>query len=70
MTGPARVRDVLRWLLEPVQRRWVPAPGQVSPELLQLATMSELYKGEGASGVSGLSLKHWELFHDAQLAER
>jgi len=70
MTGPQRVRDVLRWLLEPVQRRWVPSPGQVSPELLQLATMSEMYKGEGGGGVAGLSLKHWELFHDAQLAER
>ena len=26
-SGPARVREVLRWLLEPVRRRWFPAQG-------------------------------------------
>ena len=69
-SGPARVRDVLRWLLESVQRRWVPAPGAVSPDLVRLASLRELAKGEGAGGTQGLSDAHWELFHDVQLAER
>ena len=69
-SGPARVRDVLRWLLESVQRRWVPAPGVVSPDLVHLASLRELAKGEGAGGTQGLSDAHWELFHDVQLAER
>ena len=68
-SGPARVREVLRWLLEPVQRRWVPAPGAVSPDLDALASFGELAKGE-AGGAAGLSSRHWELFHDVQLTER
>ena len=69
-SGPARVREVLRWLLESVQRRWVPAPGQVSPDVLHLASLRELAKGTSAGGREGLSEAHWELFHDVQLAER
>jgi len=69
-SGPARVREVLRWLLEPVQRRWVPAPGAVSPDLDALASFGELAKGEAGGGAAGLSSRHWELFHDVQLTER
>ena len=69
-SGPARIREVLRWLLESVQRRWVPAPGQVSPDVLHLASLRELAKGTSAGGREGLSEAHWELFHDVQLAER
>ena len=69
-SGPARIREVLRWLSESVQRRWVPAPGQVSPDVLHLASLRELAKGTSAGGREGLSEAHWELFHDVQLAER
>jgi exportin-5 len=72
-SGPARVRDVLRWLLEPVRARWVPAPGAASGDIAALASLAELAKGEtgGSNGGSqGLSAAHWELFHDVQLAER
>ena len=69
-SGPARVREVLRWLLESVQRRWVPAPGAVSADLDALASFPELAKGEAGGGAAGLSVRHWELFHDVQLTER
>lgn len=69
-SGPARVRDVLRWLLDPVQKRWLPSPGQLSADLLPLFSLMQLAKGEGAKGSLGLSDAHWELFHDVQLTER
>ena len=69
-SGPARVREVLRWLLESVHRRWVPAPGAVSPDLDALASFGEMAKGEAGGGAAGLSARHWELFHDVQLMER
>ena len=69
-SGPARVREVLSWLLESVRARWVPAPGAVSPDLDALASFGELAKGEAGDGAAGLSTRHWELFHDVQLTER
>lgn len=69
-SGPARVREVLRWLLEPVRQRWVPAPGQIAPDLFPLASFASLAKGEANGGSQGLSQLHWDLFHDVQLAER
>ena len=69
-SGPARVREVLRWLLESVQQRWVPAPGQVHPNVAALASFAEIAKGENGDGAAGLSKRHWELFHDIQLTER
>jgi exportin-5 len=69
-SGPARVREVLSWLLESVRARWVPAPGAVSPDLDALASFGELAKGEAGDGAAGLSKRHWELFHDVQLTER
>ena len=69
-SGPARVREVLRWLLEPVRLRWVPAPGQIAPDLLPLASFASLAEGEAKGGSQGLSQLHWDLFHDVQLTER
>ncbi len=80
-SGPARVREVLRWLLEPVRRRWFPAQGgpdavgaaaTASPEVSRLASAEALAEGENVpgGGHSGLSAAHWDLFHDVQLTER
>ena len=55
--------------LEPVRRRWVPAPGAVSPDPTPWP-FGELAKGEAGGGAAGLSSRHWELFHDVQLTER
>ena len=49
-SGPARVREVLRWLLESVHRRWVPAPGAVSPDLDALASFGEITRAVQQSG--------------------
>ena len=70
-SGAARVGEVLRWLLESVQSRWVPVPGgAASSEIARLTLFSELAKGENGDGAAGLSKHHWELFHDVQLTER
>ena len=67
-SGPARVREVLRWLLEPVRLRWVPAPGQVPQSSPSRRSRRSPRGGEGGS--QGLSQLHWDLFHDVQLTER
>lgn len=68
-SGPARVREVLEWLLSSVRSRWAPN-GAPSPEVAHLLAIPTMSAGEGAGGTQGLSGAHWELFHDIQLTER
>lgn len=68
-SGPARVREVLEWLLSAVRNRWAPG-GVVSPEVAHLLSVQTMAAGEASGGTQGLSSAHWELFHDVQLVDR
>ena len=68
-SGPARVREVLEWLLSAVRNRWAPG-GVISPEVTHLLSVQTMAAGEASGGTQGLSSAHWELFHDVQLVDR
>lgn len=68
-SGPARVREVLEWLISSVRNRWAPG-GTPSQEVAHLLAIPTMAMGDSAGGTQGLSSAHWELFHDIQLTER